>query len=47
VSAAITAISDTAITVTSPPGSGTVDITVVTPNGTSSAGPADQFSYSS
>ena len=47
VSAVMTAISDTAITVTSPPGSGTVDIIVVTPNGTSSAGAADQFSYGS
>ena len=43
----ITAISDTAITVTSPPGSGTVDITVVTPNGTSLTSTADQFTYGS
>lgn len=47
VSVAITAISDTAITVTSPPGSGTVDITVVTPNGTSLTSTADRFTYGS
>ena len=47
VSAVITAISDTEITATSPPGSGTVDITVVTPSGTSFTGAADQFSYGS
>ena len=29
----------------SPAGSGTVDVTVVTPNGTSATSPADQFSY--
>ena len=33
------------ITLLSPAGSGTVDLTVVTPNGTSAASPADQFSY--
>lgn len=37
--------SDTEITATSPPGTGTVDVTVVTPSGTSATGPADQFSY--
>lgn len=37
--------SDTQITATSPPGSGTVDVTVVTPGGTSATSPADQFSY--
>jgi IPT/TIG domain len=42
---AISADSDTQITCTSPPGSGTVDITVVTPAGTSPATPADQFTY--
>jgi len=47
VSAVITVVSDTEITVTSPPGSGTVDVTVATPNGTSVTGAADQFSYSS
>ncbi|MGO9109892.1 MAG: IPT/TIG domain-containing protein [Thermoguttaceae bacterium] len=42
-----TIISDTAtqIVATSPPGSGTVDVTVVTPSGTSSTSPADQFHY--
>ncbi len=40
-------LSDTAsqITLSSPPGSGTVDITVVTPAGTSAASSAYQFSY--
>jgi IPT/TIG domain len=37
--------SDTQITATTPPGNGTVDVTVVTPTGTSSPSPADQFSY--
>jgi len=37
--------SDTQITVMSPPGNGMVDVTVVTPNGTSSTSPADKFSY--
>jgi hypothetical protein len=37
--------SDTQITATTPPGNGTVDVTVVTPIGTSSPSPADQFSY--
>jgi Hypothetical glycosyl hydrolase family 15/IPT/TIG domain len=42
-----TIVSDTQITVTSPPGSaGTVDITVTTPAGTSPTGSADQFTYS-
>jgi IPT/TIG domain/Cep192 domain 4 len=35
------------ITATSPPGTGTVDITVTTPAGTSPASPADQFAYNS
>ena len=47
VRADVTALSDTKITVTSPPGSGTVDITVVTTVGTSATDPADQFSYQS
>ena len=47
ISAAMTVDSDTKITATSPPGSGTVYITVVTPSGTSATGPADQFSYQS
>jgi hypothetical protein len=37
--------SDTQITATSPAGSGTVDVTVTTPNGTSATGGADQFTY--
>src|SRR6266852_3611526 len=37
--------SDTKITATSPAGSGTVDMTVTTPNGTSATGAADQFTY--
>src|SRR5260370_1259306 len=37
--------SDTQITVVSPAGSGTVDSTVTTPEGTSTASTADQFSY--
>jgi IPT/TIG domain len=45
VSAVMTVSSDTEITATSPPGSGTVDITVVTPGGTSAASTADQFTY--
>ncbi len=42
----VTVVSDTAITATSPSGSGTVDVTVTTPNGTSAANPpGDQFTY--
>jgi len=37
--------SDTQITVISPAGSGTVDVTVSTPNGTSATSAADQFVY--
>ncbi len=44
-SAVMTVDSDTKITATSPPGSGTVDVTVVTPHGTSVTSPADHFSY--
>jgi hypothetical protein len=40
-------VSDTQITATSPPGSGTVDVTVATPGGTSSTSAADRFSYES
>src|SRR4029077_3539714 len=39
--------SDSQITATSPAGSGTVDVTVTTPSGTSIKGPADQFTYNS
>jgi len=35
----------TVIVATLPPGTGTVDITVTCPGGTSATGPADQFSY--
>jgi hypothetical protein len=37
--------SDTTITATSPAGSGTVDVTVTTPDGTSATSSSDQFSY--
>jgi large repetitive protein len=37
--------SDTAITATAPPGAGTVDVTVLTPNGFTATSPADQFTY--
>jgi hypothetical protein len=42
---AITADSSTSITATSPAGSGTVDITVTNPDGTSATVAPDQFSY--
>ncbi len=41
----LTVVSDTVITVKSPPGSDVVDVTVVTPGGTSAKSSADQFSY--
>lgn len=41
----LTVVSDTVITVTSPPGSGTVEVRVDGPGGTSSTGPASQFTY--
>lgn len=37
--------SDTQITATSPAGTDTVDVTVITPAGTSATSPADQFTY--
>jgi len=37
--------SDTTLSITSPAGSGTVDITVVTPGGTSAATSSDRFTY--
>jgi hypothetical protein len=43
---AMTVVSDTQINATSPAGSGTVDVTVLTPAGTSATSPADQFTYS-
>ena len=45
VSAQMKVDSDTEITTTSPHGNGTVDVTVLTPAGTSATSPADQFSY--
>jgi trimeric autotransporter adhesin len=43
----LTVVSDTQLTVTSPPpnASGTVDVTVTTPAGTSATSAADQFTY--
>jgi large repetitive protein len=43
--ATMTVMSDTQIRVTSPAGSGTVDVTVITPAGTSAQSSADQFTY--
>ncbi|MBX5465972.1 MAG: IPT/TIG domain-containing protein [Firmicutes bacterium] len=40
-----TVVSDSKITATAPPGSGTVSVTVVTANGVSSAGPNSTFTY--
>jgi hypothetical protein len=37
--------SDAQITATAPAGTGTVDVTVITPNGTSATSAADQFTY--
>ena len=42
---AMTVVSDAQIIATSPPGSGTVDITVVGPAGTSAISPAARFTY--
>jgi hypothetical protein len=41
----LTIASDTTITVNSPVGTGTVDVTVTTPGGTSAIAPADEFTY--
>ena len=41
----VTVLSDTSITADSPAGTGTVDVTVTTPLGTSAISPADQFTY--
>jgi large repetitive protein len=38
-------VSDTTITADSPAGTGTVDVTVTSPGGTSATSPADQFTY--
>ena len=40
-----TVVSNTVITADSPPGSGTVDVTVVTPAGNSPTSPADHFTF--
>jgi hypothetical protein len=43
---AVSVVSDTSITATAPAkAAGTVDVTVVTPHGTSATNPADQFTY--
>jgi hypothetical protein len=44
-SATILSVSDSAIDVTTPPGTGVVDVVVTTPGGTSVATPADEFEY--
>lgn len=44
-SAAFTILSATSITATAPAGSGTVDVTVTNPGGTSATSSADEFSY--
>ena len=41
----VAVVSSSQITATSPPGSGTVDVTVTTPGGTSGRSAADQFTY--
>ncbi len=38
-------VSETTITATATPGSGTVDVTVVTPAGATATGPSDRFNY--
>ena len=38
-------LSDTTVTVDSPAGTGTLDVTVTSPGGTSATSPADQFTY--
>jgi hypothetical protein len=43
--ASFSVVSDTEIDATSAAGSGTVDITVISPGGTSSTSGADEFTY--
>jgi hypothetical protein len=43
----VNVVSDTQVTATAPAGSGTVDVRVTTPNGTSVAAPADKYAYAS
>ena len=38
-------VSETSITAVVPPGTGTLDVTVITPGGTSATGSSDKFSY--
>lgn len=45
VATGVTVNSDTSITATSPAGTGTVDVTVITPGGTSALNASDQFTY--
>ena len=45
VPATIVTLSATSIKVTSPPGTGVVDVTVTTPGGTSAGVPGDRFTY--
>ncbi len=45
IAATITSVSSTQIVATAPVGSGTVDVTVITPGGTSAVSAADQFTY--
>jgi hypothetical protein len=47
IASAMTVVSDTQIIAASPAGSGTVDVTVVTPGGISATSRADQFTYGS
>ena len=42
---AITVINATSLTVTAPAGTGTVDVTVTTPNGTSATSSGDHYTY--
>jgi hypothetical protein len=44
-SATFQVLSPTSLTATTPPGAGTADVTVTTPEGTSLAGAADRFTY--
>jgi DNA-binding beta-propeller fold protein YncE len=43
----VNVVSDTQVTATVPAGSGTVDVRVTTPNGTSIVAPADKYAYTS
>ena len=41
----VTVVNGTTITANSPAGTGTVDVTVITPDGTSATTPSDRFTY--